>query len=395
MTTYTTTKVKFEELSKKVNRIFKKLDKINGHYDFHTVREFVKLVPVYAVDEINKCQVKVDEMNVECVEYVLTFDPYVVGNYKLGAVLEAAENENLVYVCDTTINFADYRTKAIKCEHCGTNHKRTKGIVLVNNEDGTHKMVGSACVKDFIGYNVEQFAKYFKEIEQILLEDEEAKIYDNERHLYRAVIDVTEYLANCIKIIDKDGYNKELKYNAITAMTKNNIEEEYIEKANKVINFFKNEYTDDFDSFVNNTRIYLVGYQPVVNANGFVAYAYELYKKIQEKIAKQAELNAQKAISNFVGNIGEKVTVTGTVKIAGGYETDFGYVRIYKFTDKNGNTYVWKTSTYIYAEDNNGNQVTSEELKEITIAGTIKAHNEYNGEKQTVLTRCKVRGYVA
>lgn len=334
-------------------------------------------------------------MNVECVEYVLTFDPYVVGNYRLGAVLEAAENENLVYVCDTTINFADYRTKAIKCEHCGTNHKRTKGIVLVNNEDGTHKMVGSACVKDFIGHNVEQFAKYFKEIEQILLEDEEAKIYDNERHLYRAVIDVAEYLANCIKIIDKDGYNKELKYNAITTMTKNNIEEEYIEKANRVINFFKNEYTDDFDSFVNNTRIYLAGYQPVVNANGFVAYAYELYKKIQEKIAKQAELDAQKAISNFVGNIGEKVTVTGTVKIAGGYETDFGYVRIYKFTDKNGNTYVWKTSTYIYAEDNNGNQVASEELKEITIAGTIKAHNEYNGEKQTVLTRCKVRGYVA
>ena len=50
MTTYTTTKVMFEELSKKVNRIFKKLDKINGHYDFHTVREFVKMVPVYAVD---------------------------------------------------------------------------------------------------------------------------------------------------------------------------------------------------------------------------------------------------------------------------------------------------------------------------------------------------------
>ena len=210
MTTYTTTKVMFEELSKKVNRIFKKLDKINGHYDFHTVREFVKMVPVYAVDEINKCQVKVGEMNVECVEYVLTFDPYVVGNYRLGAVLEATENGNIVYTCDTTINFADYREKTIKCEHCGTNHKRTKGIVLVNNEDGTHKMVGSGCVKDFIGYNVEQFAKYFKEIEQILLENEEAKIYDTERHLYKAVIDVVDYLANCIKIIDKDGYNKEL-----------------------------------------------------------------------------------------------------------------------------------------------------------------------------------------
>ena len=146
-------------------------------------------------------------------------------------------------------------------------------------------------------------------------------------------------------------------------------------------------------------QIYMIpvteAFEATLNDPGCGCPICRLYKKLQEKIKKDNEILEQKALSNYVGNIGEKITITGTVKIAGGYETEYGYVRIYKFTDNNNNVYVWKTSTYIYAEDNNGNQVASEELKEITITGTIKAHNEYNNEKQTVLTRCKVKNYVA
>lgn len=46
--------------------------------------------------------------------------------------------------------------------------------------------------------------------------------------------------------------------------------------------------------------------------------------------------------------------------------------------DKNGNVLVWKTG---YQD--------MEEGKFYTVTGTIKEHNEYSGEKQTVLTRCK------
>ena len=49
---------------------------------------------------------------------------------------------------------------------------------------------------------------------------------------------------------------------------------------------------------------------------------------------------------------------------------------IYKIVDIDGNIYTWKTSGGI-----------AEETTEIV--GTVKAHNEYRGTKQTELTRVR------
>ena len=48
--------------------------------------------------------------------------------------------------------------------------------------------------------------------------------------------------------------------------------------------------------------------------------------------------------------------------------------------DENGNVYTWKTSGGIYCD---------ESIDEVELKGTVKAHNEYRGVKQTELTRCK------
>ena len=45
----------------------------------------------------------------------------------------------------------------------------------------------------------------------------------------------------------------------------------------------------------------------------------------------------------------------------------------------------------IYEED--GTWVPANDMEEVTVKATIKEHNEYNGEKQTVITRCKVIGF--
>lgn len=399
MTTYTTTKVNFEELTKKVNRIFKKLDKIGGSYKFEVVRTFVKEVPVYAElkDEIrHEVAYKfLHNMNVECVEYVLEFDHYVVGNYRVGAVVEATTGDNLVYNVDETINFANYATSTIRCDHCKTNHRRAKAIVLVNNENEADQvMVGTACIKDFIGYNVEQFAKYFKEIESIILDNSEPRIFDYETHLYNEALDVEDYLTYCVNIITTKGYYKELKEDALRAMKKNHeVKDTDREAAKKVIEYFTNMDNTD-DSFVNNVKLYVTGKAPVTKENGFVAYAYELYKRMIEKEAKDKALAEEKANTKFVGNVGDKITTKVKVIIAGGYNTEYGYTTIYKMTDENNNVYIWKTSTFFEVVKENGHCVPAPECEEITIRATIKDHSEYRGEKQTVLTRVKAMDFV-
>lgn len=61
-----------------------------------------------------------------------------------------------------------------------------------------------------------------------------------------------------------------------------------------------------------------------------------------------------------------------------------GYTRVYKFTDNEGHIFVWKTATDVDTDDDG--------VYTGTITGTIKAHDTYNNEKQTVVTRCKCVG---
>ena len=65
-------------------------------------------------------------------------------------------------------------------------------------------------------------------------------------------------------------------------------------------------------------------------------------------------------------------------------------MKVYTFTDADGNKFVWKTSAGFPLQDQpDGTQTVVHEGDTITIRGTVKAHGEYKGEKQTELTRVK------
>ena len=93
--------------------------------------------------------------------------------------------------------------------------------------------------------------------------------------------------------------------------------------------------------------------------------------------------NAPKTESQYIGNIGDKVDLKVTLVKIRTYETHYSYYGelnfIYQFSDENGNTIIWKTG---------GKNL--EQGKTYQIKGKIKEHNEYKGDKQTILTRCKI-----
>lgn len=85
-----------------------------------------------------------------------------------------------------------------------------------------------------------------------------------------------------------------------------------------------------------------------------------------------------------------------------GYETRY----IYKMVDDNGTIYVWKTTSFLVIhvpytgkkgnhnyEDKNGNPYDIKKVNKgdvLNIKATIKGESEYNGEKQTEVTRVTV-----
>ena len=106
-----------------------------------------------------------------------------------------------------------------------------------------------------------------------------------------------------------------------------------------------------------------------------------------ERLAEEARIKAQKAISQYVGQIGDKIDTVAiydhsayfTFKLGGWMEQT---MYIHTFKDSAGNVLVWKTSSNSLPELNEGDRVQ--------IRGTVKEHSVYKDEKQTVLTRCKV-----
>lgn len=132
----------------------------------------------------------------------------------------------------------------------------------------------------------------------------------------------------------------------------------------------------------------------------------EAERKAQEqaealaRAQEEARIKAEKAISQYRGDAGDKIdeqvtyikTAWFEVKNYYGFGTETIYIHTFK--DSNGNKLTWKTGT-----DNfrwRLNEATNEfdrviaDGAQVNLKGTIKGHSEYKDEKQTSLTRCKV-----
>lgn len=64
------------------------------------------------------------------------------------------------------------------------------------------------------------------------------------------------------------------------------------------------------------------------------------------------------------------------------YQTHYGVTTVLKFRDVEGNIIVWKASGAAPERSDVG--------KKYSLTGTIKAHIEYQGQAQTMVTRCKI-----
>ena len=121
----------------------------------------------------------------------------------------------------------------------------------------------------------------------------------------------------------------------------------------------------------------------VAEQNEIGAYYLKDYIEINAFCDKIRAANTE-IISNYVGEVGDKVEKVVTLKRVNFFETNYGYygttVGIYCFEDENGNVIVWKTAS-----------APEMKIGEIVkICGKVKELGEYKGTKQTVLTRCKI-----
>lgn len=281
------------------------------------------------------------------------------------------------------------------CDECQSKRQR-KGTFLVRNE-ATDEMrqVGSSCIKNFLGWKTMP----------VFLSDEDVEVERNpnpgvgeRRYSTKTVLAVAW---SCIKATggyqrssDGGGTARQVR-TVLNPFTKadNEFAEEIRpfvadseEMAEKVRAFI---LSDDFagdSEYVRNLKV-IANADSVSPKNfGFLVSAPQAWARHQERTLFAQRERAETRNEHY-GQVGEKVRLQVQVKgVNWGRPTYYGGVEqistIYTLISTEGHVFKWFSSSEALGDE------PSDTL--YTITGTIKAHDEYEGRKQTRITRCRV-----
>jgi len=304
---------------------------------------------------------------------------------------------------------AKYMNKTeIHCDHCGWKRNRNHSILLQHTETGEYKEVGSTCVKDFFGIDPKGFMlmasiKFDELINGIDTDDR----YQNEMK-NSGGYDIIEVFAVSAAAIAKWGWlskgkawelNKEYDASYISTAShvidnldresayyakmddslKVHIENEDIELAKKVYEYFTNLDPKNNDYLINCCKIIRIGYVPY-NHIGITCSMVSAYNREIAKIEKiEADKKSGEVVSEWQGAVGQRLKdITVECTYTRTFQNDFGEQTLYAFKDANGNVYKTFYSGYKW----------SCEVGDIVmITGTVKKHNEFQGKKETMMNR--------
>lgn len=125
---------------------------------------------------------------------------------------------------------------------------------------------------------------------------------------------------------------------------------------------------------IENNRV-AAGYVAHFEREGILyEYQIEAAQALLEKAAKEAA-----NLNEHFGQVGEKIELVLTLTHTYHGQGHFGAFSYVNFEDAQGRAFIWKASTHVSAEKG-----------QLKVKGTIKEHSEYQGRKQTVLSRCKI-----
>lgn len=323
------------------------------------------------------------------------------------ATLEHHEDGNIIKgYGEREVPARYYNCKAI-CEHCNSKRNRKDTYIVYNAELDEFKQVGRSCLKDFTcGLDAEQITAYISGFEELIKGEEPWGGSNHER--YYGIEEMLCYFNETIKHFGyvrsadygESSASKALKFynvnNRINVCWMSDKEIEFIESemASVKFNAETNENrqkakdmiawvlaNENDNNYFHNLKV-VCSSEYVSSSNfGILASLPASYDKNLEKEAerRQRELdNAKTVDSEYVGEVGQRIEIeVESVRCLSTRYSEFGVNYFFKIVGTDGNVYTWSTSNGLI-----------EDAKRIK--ATVKAHQEYNGIKQTVITRGKI-----
>lgn len=394
MATYTILNSMSNDIIKNIKRIVKKCEKNSIPYKFTISSPYNKLV-------------KVNDHSFEVCLVDLDLDvKFKLNGWNALGIVQRKDGIIQCYFDDSNL-IKQYKDTDFHCDHC---HKKVhrNSVVILENDKHERKVIGTSCVKEFTsgldGNLIAEVNNYMhilnlknSELRCLMQGEDNADVFF-ESHGTRTY-NVVAVISAAKRLIDKYGFESSNSYNATWKFIMDEYDRTKIEdEAVNAIEWIKSLSEDEI-----NKSSYLFNIKQIIDAGyctgrhfGFLASLIPSYRKSEYKRL----LDNNKKESEYIGNVGDKLTIKVKYLNSYSYSANFGTSYIYIFEDDNGNIIKWSTGTpLIYTIEynvllNNPNmnytyQHALDKGAIIKLSGKIKAHDEYRNQKQTVLTRCK------
>ena len=369
---------KLDQVKEDVAKINRKSIKLNsGGLQYSIGETFLRSV---TLDNGHKIKVEFNEVT------FIGELPNLAG-WTIVAVIDHSDGIAIVHSYSTIPD--SYRDRGSYCDHCASMRRRNKTIIL--QKDNEFKQVGSTCLKDFLAIDPSIALSYLQSI-NTLIDSYSDPDFVGGFGYNQAVFSINEVIATAIKVIDHFGFTSTSAedYQSGKFSTKTRMIEVLL-PANKNVAEYYQSILPEFDDM--NTRIesiltwlnnnndnseFILNLKAIVTIAeikmkhfGYIAGLVSAYNK-----ATMTKKEIEYADS-YIGNIKDRINIHVkliSVKKAEGY---YGITFIHTFTDQENHNIVWFGSKHCGYDIN----------MSFTMKATIKDHKEYNGIKQTVITR--------
>lgn len=292
-----------------------------------------------------------------------------------------------------------YRSIKPTCEHCNSDRQRN-AVFVFGDGGGQYLQVGRQCLKDYLVHDpaaalwaASEFGGAFDDIDRELDEDRaggmsRSQLVSLDEVMTAAAWAVREFGFTSRKA-EEESYGTKLATSSdvSAALFGKQEREDYLkrvtpedrEKAAKVIAWVQSELggREDQSDYEYNA-VELTGRRAVhVRRIGLLTSLIAAYDRAMEaKVEKAQRVNAH------VGAVGEKRDFDAVYAGENWFDTTYGRMCVARFDTPQG-LVVYKGSTPWWPDSIKAGDA-------IKFTGTVKAHDEYKGMKQTLVIRCKL-----
>ena len=346
-------------------------------------------------------------IEVERVTVTVVGAPIVIPNFRFLGRVDFEEGVTLVNARPGETIPARYFHATTYCDHCTS--QRQRNMVYIFRRDGgeQHIQVGRTCLKDFMGHDPEAVLNSTR-LEGSLFDAIDEEVGRGGRESPVIWLDsVLEMAAAVIRhnngaFMSKGSASKinergdlfvpatsDLVFDQLFPQTprpkgwvKITPEAQDVERAAAAKAWCLESMTDLSNDYQHNLRELMGAERIKIRRIGIVTSLLGVYARHLGELVKR-----EAAVNLHVGTAGQRREFVAKFAGSTTYETDYGTMFIGRFETTEGLA-VYKGGSPFWDMD-------TKEGDEVVFTATIKCHGEFNGRKQTMIQRAKVKEAVA